>query len=893
MTIPANSVNWLARRLGLRREEFGRTALMFLYLLFVLLAYYILKPVSRALFLTRFDASQLPFLYLAMAASGGVLAYHYARIAVRWSLAAAVNAATALIIVTLLAIWQLLRLDQAWLYYVFNIWVSLFSLVLVSQGWLVAGHVFDARAAKRVYSLLAAGAVLGAATGGSFTALVVRAIGTANLAPVAALFVLMAYGCFRLLLRQPGVSLGGASAAESGGADFTLADVARDVRRRRHLQVIIALLLATYIVDTLVEYQFSAMARASYQGDRLTAFLGGFYGLYLNLATFVLQVFLTSLVVTRFGVGGTLLVMPAGIGAAMAAMAVWPGIWAAGAARLIEASTRYSFNRTGMELLYMPLPADLRNRTKAFVDIFVDRVARGAGALLILGLAALGGTSVRAVSVLTLGACAAWAALAVYARRQYLDSVRQRLEARRLDLESMRVPYQDARLIRRLEELAQLGEGRQSLYALRMLSEVPGYPLEPLAARLTGAAGPEVRAWLFETALERGWRTLLGEARRELALPPGPALTAAAAYYGSLAEDGREALARLRDRDDPAAAEAALRAGPKLPREAREAIALPLERVRRLAADADPARRRLAALAYRDHPHEGAPALSVLAMDPAPDVRRAAAEALRALGPAAVPALAAVLDDRGAAAARRRRAARLLGSLPVQEAGEALLARLNGADPEVLDSVLRALERQRRRAPELRYPHEPVRRQVSRAARDYLETRVALACLAGARGGKATGLLVRTLEARLDRIIHGLFTVLGLRYPPRDMQAAWRAVRRGTPAERANAAEFLDNILDHELKRFVLPLLDEDRPPEQAGRELFGLKLDGPREALRAMLREGDPWLAACAMAAAAELGFRDLAGEVRAAARRAGAAAAQVAEAALRALEGAEQERA
>ena len=37
-----------------------------------------------------------------------------------------------------------------------------------------------------------------------------------------------------------------------------------------------------------------------------------------------------------------------------------------GAARLTEAATRYSFNKTGMELLYLPLPLELRNRTKAF-----------------------------------------------------------------------------------------------------------------------------------------------------------------------------------------------------------------------------------------------------------------------------------------------------------------------------------------------------------------------------------------------------------------------------------------------------------------------------------------------------------------------------------------------
>ncbi|MGC4048997.1 MAG: hypothetical protein QM757_05705 [Paludibaculum sp.] len=81
----------LSRAIDVRPGEYARTALMFLYLMCVLLAYYILKPSSRALFLTRFNTDHLPYLYMVMAVSGGILAYFYSRIAVKWSLNAAVN----------------------------------------------------------------------------------------------------------------------------------------------------------------------------------------------------------------------------------------------------------------------------------------------------------------------------------------------------------------------------------------------------------------------------------------------------------------------------------------------------------------------------------------------------------------------------------------------------------------------------------------------------------------------------------------------------------------------------------------------------------------------------------------------------------------------------------
>src|SRR6185503_19293033 len=132
----------------IRPGEYLRTAFVALYLLFILFAYYILKPVSRALFLFNFDIDRLPYLMILIACVGGFLAYLYTRLAVRSSLRAAVGWSTALSIGSLVIISWLLGLGQAWVLYVFNIWVGLFSVMMVAQGWLLAANVFDSREAK-------------------------------------------------------------------------------------------------------------------------------------------------------------------------------------------------------------------------------------------------------------------------------------------------------------------------------------------------------------------------------------------------------------------------------------------------------------------------------------------------------------------------------------------------------------------------------------------------------------------------------------------------------------------------------------------------------------------------------------------------------------------------
>src|SRR5437764_750736 len=121
----------------IRPGEFLRTACMTLYLMLVLFAYYILKPVSRAIFLDKFEIDKLPWLYILIAAVGGVLAYFYTKVAVKSSLQRAVNFSTLFTIGVLLVFWWFIARNVGWIVYAFNIWVSLFSIVLVSQGWLI------------------------------------------------------------------------------------------------------------------------------------------------------------------------------------------------------------------------------------------------------------------------------------------------------------------------------------------------------------------------------------------------------------------------------------------------------------------------------------------------------------------------------------------------------------------------------------------------------------------------------------------------------------------------------------------------------------------------------------------------------------------------------------
>jgi ATP:ADP antiporter, AAA family len=905
-----------------RPGEYARTFFMGLYLLCVLFAYYILKPVSQSLFLAEFKFDDLPYLYILIAFGGGLLAYSYSRFAARFTLRRAVFWSMTISILCLLAMWRLIALQDTdgtprlpWMMYVLNVWVSLFSIVLVSQGWLVAANVFTAREAKRVYGLLGLGAVLGAALGAEFTRMAVAHLGSINLMPTSAVMVALAYGAFRMAAAQEGVALGGAhKAIEEEAADFSFPDVVRAIATTRHLKVIISIILMTYMVDVLIGYQFQASAAQRYSGDDLTAFLASFYGLYLNLTNFALQFLLTSLVVARWGVGGTLQILPASVTIASLASFVFPGVTSAAVAKLAEATNRHTLNRTGMELLYLPLPLELKNRTKAFVDIFVDRFGRGIGGILLLVVTRWLEFDVRQVALLVMALGVAWMVLASRASREYIATVRKRFEQRRLDLESSRLVLGDPSILALLEQTALTGNARQAAYALSRLSEIPRYSLAPLLKKVVVSESAELRAAVYELARSSASTDLLEPALKAIyAEPPGEDVKQAVAYVLKASPE-RDTLARkLLDGDNCVVAEgvlAALETEPEL-----AAALLTRDWITSATADPDPRRRYLAALAVEIRGDQGTEALYTLLEDSDhrvasaalkaagatgniayvphligrlahPRSRGAAAEALAKYGPAITGRLGELLCGRSTALQIRRQLPRVLKRIPGQGSVDALLRAIAQPDLSIREATLKALNRLREQDASLNFDDRFVTAQVMEEARYYFELRAALAPVVQIQDGHpAANLLSRSIEERLDKTLDRLFRLLGLRYPPMEIHSAYLALKRRDSEKAAAALEFLESVLDRELKRVLLPLLDAPETALERGRELFGLEIKDVESALRELLGTGDPWLMACAMAAAGELKLRDLARDIEAARQSADPEVAEVALAAQKAL--------
>jgi AAA family ATP:ADP antiporter len=869
-----------------RRGELGAVLLMFASSFLAMTAYNAVKPLTRSQFIRELGAANLPYVLLAAGLLIGVCMAGYtwamARLPRRWGLPIAQGGLAALLVV----FYALFRTGQAWVSVGFYLFGLLLGVLLISQFWTLANVLYDPRQAKRLFGFIGGGAPLGG-TAGSALAVGAERLGALNLLLIAAALLALCAAVVSVLIawRKPPLEDPAGATRERGvgpGEAFVL------LRRSPHLQVIALVISFAAIGAALIEQQLNMAAEASkgrHDVDAMTAFLG-LVGVWMSALAFLIQVWLTSRIQRLLGIGAALLVLPIGLGTTAVVMLLNAALWAPALARVLDQSLRYTVDKTTREILFLPLPADVKLRAKAFVDVTVDRVAKAVGALLLLVLVQPWGFGFdwQRISYASLAMVGLWAVAADRARRGYLQAFRRSLARRDVRPSEMPLAGADAATVEVLvEELAQPDEARV-LNAIDLLEALDKRHL--VTPLLFAHASPRVRARSLQ---------MTGALRGDLALQWLPAIerlsgdadpevrAAAVTALATLRRTDAAALARAHlASDDPrlvvtAAVALATTGGD----EARDAEAKLWHLVTEAKPEAAAARRELAVALRRVGDRRLLPLLVPLVNDPvvevaeeairtvgalgAPDpqvlpglvarlahrrLKSAAREALRAYGAEAVSALAFFLHDPSEPAWVRRHLPATLARLPCQASMDALVGALAERDGFLRYKALAAIEHLARDHPELAYPRPPLERLVHAEMRRYYAALASYHDLADRAGVSRDTLLLVALAEKQARALDRLYRLLGLLYPGRDVPAARWAIEHGDARARATAAEYLDNVLAGPLRHQVMPILD-DSPAERKLRRahvVLRTRARDEEDALLSLINDDDPVIAALAI---------------------------------------------
>ena len=901
----------IRRFFDVRPGEGVRVLLSFLYVAVVVAAFLLARPIRNSLFLKQYGPYALVYVYAAVPIALSLFVPVYTRIAARLGSRLVTVWTLVFFSTNVLLFWYGFRAHPgagarpgtiAWLLPgLFYVWVNCFGAIAPVQAWTFASALFDTRQARRLFGLVGAGASLGAVTAGLLARVLVGPVGgTVNLMLVLAALILAAAGIVAtaaVRLRRGGMT------TRRPPARHPFSDSIRQIAASRYLRLLAALVFLVAISTQWTAFQLSLVADARFGGhvDALTAFFGTFY-FAMGMVTFALQLLLSGPMLRRFGVAVTILILPLTLGAGSALILLLPGFWTVLLTNTCDQGFRFSIDKSTYELLYLPLAPGQRGSVKGAIDIVVSRVADAAGAVL-LGCATHGflmlgglGLGLRGTAAVNLIVIAIWTTVAWRLRLEYVRTIQQSIHRHRMDAERASSDELDRGAVDALAAALASNDASRVRDALAAIESQPVVGLEVAVRSLLGHADAEIRRRALALLSATGDRTVAARATALLRDRDLGVRTEALLYVTrELGADPLRQLEELGEFEDVSirAGLAAFLASPGRSQNL-EAARLILERMvgapgeasvedrrqaarvlgvvrvpfadllTRLVRDPEPAVARDAILATRRTAATALVAPLVEALE-RPQLAGAAGAALARYGDAVVPEIEALLHDSTASADLKRELPAVLVRIGTPLAQHVLIDGLLQADVTLRHRIVVSLNKLHDTHPDVPLDTQLIELLLAAEIAGHYRSYQVLGPLR--RQLKDDDVILLALHQTMEQELERVFRLMALLFDGHGLHDAYVGVRSANQTVRANALEFLDNVLKPELRRVLVPLLDSqvsvDARIELADR-LVGAPLETAEQAVSTLLGSEDGWLRSCALHAVGSLQLHGLQGELQ-----------------------------
>jgi hypothetical protein len=397
--------HWSAKGLGkslneqilaivnLRPDESRRTWLMLAFYTTTSVGLRWTEDSTVALFLGKYGASWLPLIYLASAAMGTILVFFYSWLQRVLPLRFVIAGIAPFMFLPLVLLRLGLEIPHLAVATVFllRLWVDAFYILNDLNTSIAANHIFNIREIKRTYPIISSGLLVADIFSGFSLPLLVIFVGLNNIIiPTSAIFIIA--GAFILLY----LSYDQKSFDESGklkAASTARARPQLSGKLRHYSFALFAFFGLLQIINILIDFQYLTQIEINYSGQEIASFLGIFSGV-TGLCELLMQLFVSSRVLERFGVFFTTATLPTCIAILLPLLVALLGIlpitqgqnFFVGLVilKFIDELLRYTLVVSGGPLLFQPIPDKFRSSVQTLSGGIAEAWGTGIAGIVIL-----------------------------------------------------------------------------------------------------------------------------------------------------------------------------------------------------------------------------------------------------------------------------------------------------------------------------------------------------------------------------------------------------------------------------------------------------------------------------------------------------------------------------
>ena len=788
--------SYLSKIAVLKPGEEKIVVLLFFYFFLTTGPYTIIKSIRNASILERYGDDALPFAYLAAALIVGFVVAFHSKIQERVSRHLLIMSSLVFFVVTgLIFIYPYF---PEWVSIVYWVWANLYIVVLVTQFWILVNDIFNPREAKRLIGIFVSGGILGGFFCGLLAYLLPQTAYFDYLLPIAIIFVCLAVFVVNAIFRLR-KNIGPPSSEEDKGDESEsqqrvgFRECYRTVRRSRYLVILASIVTVTLVVSTLVDFLYNSIVDQKIEGNAgLTSFFG-LFNMGLMIVAFLLQLLMTSSFIRRFGIRASLLLYPLVLMTCLGALAFFPVLFLAVLLKGSDKSLSYSLNQSVRELLYIPVSSIQKYKAKIFIDMFLNRFAKGLGGIILLVVIYLIAKNPLVISGITIVLIGIWIFLNILASREYTNTVRKKLDMgwRRAD--------------QLLSENVDIQEMKMVLDALESKSKSPVlFALHLYDLIRKGQLSPEIRALLFLDSVDADLpASSLFLDNASIVPPPEDELDEQVLTQEIQEIVGLDSYKELMEGYFSKVLKSENEESLVHKMEIAKAIAL-MPPDSPLVLDLSPLLREKSPEVIR-YAAESAARLGLMEYVPqiveqmkSPHTRFDGRMVLLLYGPRIIGVLSDFLMDEDEHPEVRKGSVLTLAEISSQETVDILMLALSVGSRPLHADIIDAMDKMRAEDSRFIFREANIKKQLDFEIRAFYRS-----------------VLHRdNPDETEEHIRRNIFKLLGLLYSHNEISSAFQSIQKGTKEAVAYGVELLDNTLSKEMRDLIIPLI-EDSPEEK------------------------------------------------------------------------------